>query len=82
VGASRRPGAEGDGRAWLAADAELAARGLSNRDIAQRLFLSHRTIGSHLYRIFPKLGITSRQQLAGVLTGAPEHVLRQAQSFD
>ncbi|MEV0788527.1 AAA family ATPase [Kribbella sp. NPDC050459] len=62
--------------------AELAARGLSNRDIAQRLFLSHRTIGSHLYRIFPKLGITSRQQLAGVLTGAPEHVLRQAQSFD
>jgi DNA-binding CsgD family transcriptional regulator len=38
--------------------AQLAAQGLSNRDIAQRLYLSHRTIGTHLYRIFPKLGIT------------------------
>ena len=35
--------------------ASLAARGLSNREIGERLFLSHRTIGSHLYRIFPKL---------------------------
>lgn len=50
--------------------ASLAAQGLSNRDIGQRLFLSHRTVGSHLYRIFPKLGITSRQQLAGVLNEA------------
>jgi DNA-binding CsgD family transcriptional regulator len=44
--------------------ARLAADGLSNREIAERLFLSHRTVGSHLYRIFPKLGITSRTQLA------------------
>ncbi|MFL5862474.1 MAG: LuxR C-terminal-related transcriptional regulator [Solirubrobacteraceae bacterium] len=42
--------------------AELAAVGLSNREIGERLFLSHRTIGSHLYRTFPKLGITSRSQ--------------------
>jgi DNA-binding CsgD family transcriptional regulator len=47
--------------------ARLAAEGLSNRDIGQRLYLSHRTIGSHLYRIFPKLDITSRAQLAGRL---------------
>lgn len=47
--------------------AELAAQGLSNREIGQRLFLSHRTVGSHLYRVFPKLGITSRGQLAGAL---------------
>ena len=47
--------------------ADLAAQGLSNREIGQRLFVSHRTVGSHLYRIFPKLGITSRNQLAGAL---------------
>jgi DNA-binding NarL/FixJ family response regulator len=44
--------------------ARLAADGLSNREIGERVFLSHRTVGSHLYRIFPKLGITSRSQLA------------------
>jgi DNA-binding CsgD family transcriptional regulator len=43
--------------------AEMAAGGLSNREIAQRLYLSHRTVGSHLYKIFPKLGITSRHEL-------------------
>ncbi len=49
----------------------LAARGLSNREIGQRLYLSHRTVESHLYRAFPKLGITSRAQLPSVL-GAPD----------
>ena len=38
--------------------ANMAAEGLSNHEIAQRLYLSHRTVGSHLYRLFPKLGIT------------------------
>jgi DNA-binding CsgD family transcriptional regulator len=52
--------------------AQLAARGLSNREIAQRLYLSHRTISSHLYRIFPKLGITSRAQLAAALGGGDD----------
>jgi DNA-binding CsgD family transcriptional regulator len=47
--------------------ARLAAAGLSNREIGQRLYLSHRTIGSHLYRIFPKLGISSRAQLGSAL---------------
>jgi len=47
--------------------AELAAGGLTNREIGDRLFLSHRTIGSHLYRIFPKLDITSRAQLRDAL---------------
>jgi DNA-binding CsgD family transcriptional regulator len=47
--------------------ASLAAQGLSNREIGERLFLSHRTIGSHLYRIFPKLEITSRAQLRDAL---------------
>ncbi|MEZ0074556.1 LuxR C-terminal-related transcriptional regulator [Planotetraspora sp. GP83] len=48
--------------------ARLAAEGLSNREIGERLYLSPRTIGSHLYRIFPKLNITSRAQLASRLT--------------
>jgi ATP/maltotriose-dependent transcriptional regulator MalT len=47
--------------------AQLAADGLSNREIGERLFLSHRTVGGHLYRIFPKLGITARAQLRSAL---------------
>ena len=43
--------------------ARLAAEGFSNREIGTRLYLSHRTVGSHLYRVFPKLGVTSRAQL-------------------
>ncbi|MFF0328850.1 LuxR C-terminal-related transcriptional regulator [Nonomuraea angiospora] len=45
----------------------LAAQGASNREIAARLFLSPRTVGYHLYRAFPKLGITSRTELASLL---------------
>jgi DNA-binding CsgD family transcriptional regulator len=43
--------------------AQMAAAGLTNREIGERLYLSHRTIGSHLYRIFPKLGVSSRSEL-------------------
>ncbi|MGW4521649.1 LuxR C-terminal-related transcriptional regulator [Amycolatopsis sp. NPDC004378] len=46
--------------------AELAAAGLSNREIGARLFLSPRTVGYHLYKLFPKLGIASRAQLRDV----------------
>ncbi|MEV0387195.1 AAA family ATPase [Nonomuraea sp. NPDC050643] len=41
----------------------LAGQGLTNKEIGERLFLSHRTVSSHLYRIFPKLGISTRAQL-------------------
>jgi DNA-binding CsgD family transcriptional regulator len=46
---------------------QLAAEGMSNREIGQRLYLSHRTVESHLYRVYPKLGITSRAQLRRAL---------------
>ena len=45
----------------------LAATGLSNKEIGQTLFLSPRTVGAHLYHAFPKLGVTSRNQLRDVV---------------
>ncbi len=42
----------------------LAAAGASNKQIGARLFLSPRTVGFHLYRAFPKLGVTTREELA------------------
>ncbi|MFI9403980.1 helix-turn-helix transcriptional regulator [Nocardia sp. NPDC052316] len=42
----------------------LAAQGMSNRDIAAQLFLSPRTVGHHLYKAYPKLGVVSRGELA------------------
>jgi DNA-binding CsgD family transcriptional regulator len=52
--------------------AQLASEGLSNREIGQRLYLSHRTVSTHLYRIFPKLGISSRAALASALSPVAE----------
>jgi DNA-binding CsgD family transcriptional regulator len=48
--------------------ARMAADGMSNREIGQQLYLSHRTVSAHLYRIFPKLGITSRTQLHAAIS--------------
>ncbi|MFD0579957.1 response regulator transcription factor [Dactylosporangium darangshiense] len=48
--------------------AELAAAGYSNKQIGARLHLSHRTVSTHLYRLFPKLGVTSRAALRDALT--------------
>jgi DNA-binding CsgD family transcriptional regulator len=47
--------------------AELAAAGLTNKQIAERLFLSHRTVGGHLHQVFPKLGIATRAALRDAL---------------
>lgn len=73
TGATRRTGAAGGvgGVASLTPQelevAQLAAGGLSNRDIGTRLYVSPRTVSAHLYRIFPKLGITSRAALRDAL---------------
>ncbi|MFI9561412.1 AAA family ATPase [Nonomuraea endophytica] len=47
--------------------ATLAAAGLTNKEIGERLRLSHRTVSSHLHRIYPKLGITTRSALNAAL---------------
>ncbi|XVV16168.1 ATP-binding protein [Actinoplanes sp. CA-131856] len=52
--------------------AELAASGLTNRQIGAQLYLSSRTVATHLYRAFPKLGITSRAALRDALAGGDE----------
>jgi DNA-binding CsgD family transcriptional regulator len=51
--------------------AQLAAEGLSNREIGQKLFVSPRTVSTHLYRIYPKLGISARSQLTAALSEIP-----------
>jgi DNA-binding CsgD family transcriptional regulator len=48
----------------------LAGRGLTNGQIADRLFLSPRTVASHLYRSYPKLGIAGRHQLRDLIDHA------------
>lgn len=49
----------------------LAASGLTNKQIGERLFLSSRTVGYHLYLIFPKLGVSSRAALRDALSDLP-----------
>lgn len=50
----------------------LAARGLTNRDIAARLYVSVRTVTTHLCHAYAKLGISDREHLPAVLTAAGE----------
>ncbi len=48
----------------------LASDGLTDREIGDRLFLSPRTVSSHLYRSYPKLGVPGRHQLRDVIARA------------
>jgi DNA-binding CsgD family transcriptional regulator len=47
--------------------ATLATEGLSNRQIAQHLFITQPTVETHLRHVFHKLGITSRAELSSLL---------------
>jgi DNA-binding CsgD family transcriptional regulator len=47
--------------------AELAAQGLTNREIAQALFVTSRTVEGHLTHVFRKLDVPSREALSGLL---------------
>jgi DNA-binding CsgD family transcriptional regulator len=51
--------------------ASLAASGLTNKQIGERLFLSHRTVGGHLHRAFPKLGVSTRAALRDAIAALP-----------
>jgi DNA-binding CsgD family transcriptional regulator len=71
TGVSNRPIDLGRGEALTAQElrvASLAAAGLSNKEIGQKVNMSPRTVGTHLYRTFPKLGITSRAALRDALS--------------
>ena len=48
--------------------AELAAHGMTNREIAQALFVTEKTVETHLGHVYPKLDITSRAELRGKLS--------------
>ena len=54
--------------------ARLAAAGQTNKQIGERLHISHRTVAAHLYQLFPRLGITSRAGLRDALEalGTPD----------
>jgi ATP/maltotriose-dependent transcriptional regulator MalT len=60
------------GPVWEVVSWLRTGSGLSNNQIGQRLFLSPRTAGGHLHRIFPKLGITSQAALYAALTSLPQ----------
>jgi DNA-binding CsgD family transcriptional regulator len=51
---------------------ELAAAGHTNKEIAQQLFVSLRTVETHLTNAYRKLGITSRAELGAALGHPPE----------
>ena len=67
---SRWTAAEGELTASERQVAELAASGLSNKEIAGRLFVTVYTVEAHLSHAYAKLGVRSRAQLAAWLAGS------------
>jgi DNA-binding NarL/FixJ family response regulator len=53
--------------------AELAAEGMTNREIAQALFVTEKTVETHLGQVYPKLDVSSRAELPARLEPANRH---------
>jgi len=80
IGPKALSGREGNTRSAVAATFGLTAReteivqlivdGNSNNEIAQKLFISLKTVESHLYNIFRKMKVTSRVQIVSLILGA------------
>ena len=70
TGAPAEPDALGELTPQQRQIVRLASDGLTDREIGDRLFLSPRTVSSHLYRSYPKLGVASRHQLRDVIARA------------
>ena len=70
TGAPAEPDALGELTPQQRQIVRLASDGLTNREIGDRLFLSPRTVSSHLYRSYPKLGVAGRHQLRDVVARA------------
>jgi DNA-binding CsgD family transcriptional regulator len=70
TGAPAEPDALGELTPQQRQIVRLASDGLTDREIGDRLFLSPRTVSSHLYRSYPKLGVASRHQLREVIACA------------
>lgn len=51
--------------------ATMAAHGASNREIAERLYLSVRTVHNHLHRVYKKTGVAGRTELSDILNLQP-----------
>lgn len=68
------PGWGGQGGRWDSLSSsekrviELVCEGLTNPQIGERLYISRRTVQTHLYNVFKKLGVTSRAELAAKAT--------------
>jgi DNA-binding CsgD family transcriptional regulator len=62
--------------------AELAARGLTNREIAQTLFITNRTVEGHLTNVFSKLDVESRTRLPAALATPTRAVRAQNQTVE
>ena len=57
--------------------AQMVASGLSNREVAEGLFVTVKAVEAHLGKVYRKLGIAKRSELAGALEGALEGVLEE-----